>query len=230
MTIISARARAKLEQQTDTTSISIELDSNTIDELRHCWLDPVYFINTYVGQMSEQMEGFVDTALKTKGVICKHDRQVGITTTSLAYLLWDAMFNSDRKILAVFPTHAMRMYALSRFKDLYEALPLVMDCELARVNQDTIEFVNGSSIKFQVATRTTGVGSSFDVLYLGDFGMVNEQIAQDLWYSLIPTLVSKNSKIICHSNPTTSSHVFARLYQAASSGRDNWVALDIHAI
>ena len=84
----------------------IEYTEDNIREIQKCMSDPVYFISNYIKivnideglvpfKMYKFQEKMVHTFHKNRFSICKLPRQSGKSTTIIAYLLHQVIFNDN---------------------------------------------------------------------------------------------------------------------------------------
>ena len=231
MKILSLRARAKIQPRGSKVEKLPEPDivesyftASQVEELRNCTLDPKYFIDNYIFKLRPAQSRFLEYVQEFKGVVCKHPRQIGMTQASMAYLLWDAMFNSHKTIVALLPKYAMAQDCQRIVLSMWDSLPDFMKCGIKYRNRHQIEFDNRSMITFRAVTEDACRGLTVSTLYLGDLAYADRVHAELMWAVVAPC-IGTGSKIICHSSPTDQFHLFADMYKAALKGRDHWAAL-----
>ena len=89
--------------------IKLHYTQEQIDEYVKCAKDPVYFATNYINiitldhgivkfNMWDFQKDMIRTFHENRFTITKCPRQVGKTTTSVAYLLWVILFQDDQKI------------------------------------------------------------------------------------------------------------------------------------
>ena len=96
--------------------VKIEYTQEQVDEYIKCAKDPVYFAENYIkivnvdeGLMKFKMWPFQKDMIKVyhenRFSITKCPRQVGKTTTSVAYLLWLSLFTDTQNIAEIGRAH-----------------------------------------------------------------------------------------------------------------------------
>lgn len=215
--IISKRGRTNNSPKDESTS--------TLDLVRAAH-DVQFFMNTFIMKMNPEQIRFLGSVQEFKGVVCNQPRAIGITTASMVYLLWDAIFHNHKTIVALLPRYVMAQDCHRIIMNMWEKLPLFLRCGIKFRNRNTIEFENGSRIHFGAVTESSCRGLSVSTLYLGDLGLADPVHAELMW-SIVAPCLGVNSKVICHSMQTDEFNLFADMYRAAVSGHNHWTALDL---
>jgi hypothetical protein len=206
----------------------VEYTTESIQELRLCSRDPIYFAGKYVkvmhptkGAIAMDLYDYQVRAIKAfqsnRWCIMKAGRQLGKTAVISIYLLWFASFNSHKNILVASKDNAGAMDIMNRIRFSYEELPNWLKPGVKAYNRHSIEFDNGSMITSTSTTETTGRGKSISLLMLDELAHVRQNIQQAMWTSLAPTLSTGGSCIVS-STPNGDSDLFAQLWRQAVSG------------
>lgn len=90
------------------------------------------------------------------------------TTVAALYLLWYAMFNSDKRILVAAHKGSGAEEIMDRIRYAYESCPDHIRCGVTTYSVKTIVFDNNSKIVAQATTENTGRGLSISLLYCLD--------------------------------------------------------------
>lgn len=147
--------------------IRIDPRRTEINEIKE---DPIYFIEKYITLYTPHHEDSVSMELETihrrwldRYISEKHscvvtsERQLGMTTTALAYILWHAMFSNDQTAhvqhVLLF-SHSMRMTALmvEMLAGMYSRLPEWLKDEIPMHAQPHRDF---GDMVFKFDGRTT---------------------------------------------------------------------------
>lgn len=208
---------------------STEMTYEQIEELKKCMLDPVYFIKKYVyvlhpkhGRIKFDLYDFQEElvhAYQSKRYnIVLSARQTGKTETSCAYMLWFAIFNSDKTILVVSKDSEAAMEIIKKIQDAYEDLPFWLKPGIQddNWNKHTAAFDNKSRIIARSTTETAGRGLAISLLYCDELAFVKPHIQQKFWNSVFPTL-STGGGCIISSTPNGDTNLFAKLWRGAEN-------------
>lgn len=95
-------------------------------------------------------------------------RQLGKTTSAAGYLLWFAMFNTDKTILVAAHQYSGAQEIMHRIRYAYEMCPMWLKPGIEAYNQGNIDFENKSRIVARATTEKTGRGMSLSLLYCLD--------------------------------------------------------------
>lgn len=209
-----------------------EYTPELIQELVKCRKDPVYFIRNYVWlqhptkgkilfNLYDYQEELVRACEENSRVIALISRQMGKTQTISMYLLWYAMFNTDKTIVIASKNNSHAMEIMDRIRFAYEELPHWIKAGCRYYNKHNIEFDNGSRIKSEATTEKTGRGLSISKLYLDELAFINPRIQNDMWRSLSPTLSTGGDAIIS-STPNGDTDLFATLWRGANAEQNSF--------
>lgn len=218
--------------------MQMALSIEQIAEYIKCYNDPVYFIETYIKTMSpmhgliplklhEHQIGYINAVQEYQKLIVSTPRQSGNTCTTLAFLLWSAIFVYNQTILVVEPKQVLAFEANEKIRLMLELLPEWMKPTLRYCNKSAIELDNGSKILFECASRNTGKGMSLNILWLGDFSFVKHSIQQELWESLLPTMSAASRLIVSSTRSRHHEDLFEQLWDDAVKGKSELKAHNI---
>ena len=202
--------------------------SEEVLEYARCMKDPTHFATTYCKIISLD-EGLVPFELypyqekmfnafnANRFNIVLACRQSGKSISSVAYLLWYALFHTEKTIAVMANKGATAREMLGRITLMLENLPFFLQPGCKALNKGSIEFSNNSRI---VAAATSGSsirGMSVSLLYLDEFAFV-ENDAQ-FYTSTYPVVSSgKDTKIIITSTANGIGNVFHKIWEGASQG------------
>ena len=197
-------------------------------EYARCMKDPSYFATTYCKIISLD-EGLVSFELypyqekmfeafnTNRFNIVLACRQSGKSISSVAYLLWYALFHTEKTIAVMANKGATAREMLGRITLMLENLPFFLQPGCKALNKGSIEFSNNSRI---VAAATSGSsirGMSVSLLYLDEFAFVEN--AAEFYTSTYPVISSgTNTKIIITSTANGIGNVFHKIWEGASQG------------
>jgi hypothetical protein len=148
-------------------------------------------------------------------------RQTGKTTSAAGYLLWFAMFQTDKTILIAAHQYSGAQEIMQRIRYAYEMCPMWLKPGVESYNQGNIDFENKSRIVARATTEKTGRGMSLSMLYLDEFAFVRPTIAKEFWTSISPTLAT-GGKCIITSTPNSDEDQFAVIWKEANKKIDEY--------
>lgn len=210
-----------------------------IDEFVKCANDPVYFAITYMriinvdrGLMPFEMWDFQREMLRTfhenRFSICKLPRQVGKTTTSVAFLLHYILFNENVNVAILANKSATAREIMGRLQLAFEYLPRFLQQGVKEWNKGSLELANGSRAVADSTSGSSVRGRSFNVIFLDEFAFVPNNIAEAFFMSTYPTISSGNStKVIIVSTPN-GMNLFYRMWTEAIEKRSDYKPIEIH--
>lgn len=210
-----------------------------IDEYIKCAEDPVYFAINYMkivnvdkGLMPFEMWDFQQDMLQTfhdnRFSICKLPRQVGKTTTSVAYLLHYILFNENVNVAILANKSSTAREIMSRLQLAFEYLPFFLKQGVVEWNKGSILLANGSRALADSTSGSSVRGKSFNVIFLDEFAFVPNNIAEAFFMSTYPTISSGNTtKVIIVSTPN-GLNLFYKMWTEAIEKKSLYIPIEIH--
>jgi hypothetical protein len=214
--------------------VNISLSQFEMDEYRKCSTDPNYFIERYVkiitldkGLVSIKLYPFQKDAVTkittNREVIIKAGRQVGKTTMTVGVLLWYILFNEAKTVAILANKAKTAREILNRLKIAYAEVPKWMQQGVMEWNKGDIALENNSRVLADSTASTAIRGWSINFLYLDEFAFVPNNIAEDFFSSVYPTITSgSTAQILVSSTPNGMNH-FYKMWTDAVEGRNDFV-------
>ena len=221
------------------SGVNIGWDAEQIQEYIKCSEDPVYFIKTYIKIVNIDQglvpfniwpfqEEMVRVAINNRFVICKMPRQVGKTTTVAALLLWYVLFTDTFKVAILANKEKQSREILSRIQLAFEHLPRWLQQGVVQWNKGNIELENGSKILASSTSSTAIRGDSFNLIYLDEFAFVPNNIQEEFFASVYPTISSgQTSKVLITSTPN-GMNMFYKLWSDSEQARNRYERVSVH--
>jgi hypothetical protein len=219
--------------------VQVEYTQEQIDEYIKCAKDPVYFAKNYVkivnvdeGLINFKMWPFQEKMLRlfrdNRFVITKCPRQVGKTTTTVAYMLWATIFTDQQNCAVLANKGSLARDILAKYQLAYENLPMWLQQGIVTWNKGNVELENGSKIVAASTSSSAIRGGSFNIVFLDEFAFVPNNIAEEFFNSVYPVISSgKKTKIIIVSTPN-GMNLFYKLWMDSINKKNNYVNFEIH--
>jgi len=219
--------------------VTQQFTKEQLEEYIKCSEDPLYFIETYIkvvtideGLMPFAMYDFqkeiARSVFDNRFTICKIPRQSGKTATLIACILHLVLFNPSYKAAILANKLKTATDIMDRFKVAYENLPKWLQQGIVEWNKTSITLENGSKVICSSTSSSAVRGSSYNFLMLDEFAFVPEQIAEDFFTSVYPTITSgKTSKTVVVSTPN-GLNLFYKMWQNAKNGKSEFVPVEAH--
>ncbi len=208
-----------------------------VDEYIKCMNDPIYFAENYVKIITldsglqpfkpypyqrEMFEQFNENRFNLV-LAC---RQSGKSISCVVYILWYAIFNSEKTIAILANKGSTAREMLSRVTLALENLPFFLQPGCKELNKGSLQFSNNSRI---IASATSGSsirGLSVNLLFLDEFAFVEN--ANTFYTSTYPVISSgKHSKVIITSTQNGTGTLFYRLLEGAMQGTNEFTAFRV---
>jgi hypothetical protein len=218
--------------------VNVNFSEDQIEEYIKCSKDPVYFakyiniISLDKGIVPFEMYDFQKDMIKTfndnRFVIVKCPRQVGKTTTAVAYLLWTILFKDAQNVAILANKGQTSRDILGKLQLAYENLPMWLQQGVVEWNKGRIELENGSVIIANSTSSSAARSGAYNIVFLDEFAFVPSNIAYDFITSVYPVITSgTKTKILMVSTPN-GMNLFYKMWQDAQAKRSNYVPFEIH--
>jgi len=203
-------------------------DVETVQEYARCMQDPIYFAKNYCkvisldrGLVPFELYPYQEKMFKqfndNRFNIVLACRQSGKSISACAYLLWFALFHSEKTIAILANKGATAREMLSRVTLMLENIPFFLQPGCKALNKGSIEFSNNSRILAAATSGSSIRGLSVSLLYLDEFAFVER--ASEFYTSTYPVVSSgKDTKVIVTSTANGIGNMFYNLWQGATQG------------
>ena len=223
---------------------TIEFTKEELQEFIKCQKDPEYFIKKYIKVVSldkglvpfnlyDYQEKMVETIHNNRFVIAKLPRQSGKSTTIVSYILHYVLFNQSMSVAILANKQATAREILHRLKLAYEYLPLWLQQGIVEWNKGSIELENGSKILASSTSASAIRGGSFNLIFLDEFAHVPNNIAEEFFSSVYPTVTSgQTTKVLMVSTPN-GLNLFYHYWIGANrkktdKGKNDYTPFEVH--
>lgn len=153
-------------------------------------------------------------------------RQSGKSISSVAYLLWYALFNPEKVIAVLANKGATAQEMLGRVTLMLENLPFFLQPGCKALNKRSIEFSNNSRIVSAATSGSSIRGMSVNLLYLDEFAFVDN--ASEFYTSTYPVVSSgKETKVIITSTANGLGNQFHKIWEGAVQGVNEFKAFRV---
>ena len=221
------------------SNVPVEWTKNQILEYQKCMENPIYFIKNYIKivsldeglvpfEMYNFQEDIVDTIHENRFTICKMPRQSGKSTTMVSYILHYVLFNPNMNVAILANKAATARDILGRLQLAYENLPKWLQQGVVSWNKGSVDLENGSRVVASSTSSSAVRGGSYNMIFLDEFAFVPNNVAEDFFSSVYPTISSgKSTKVIIVSTPN-GMNLFYKLWVDAENKRNSYNIIDVH--
>ena len=155
-------------------------------------------------------------------------RQCGKTTTIVGVILWHTLFNENYNVAILAHKAAQSREILSRIQFAYEHLPKWLQQGVVEWNKGNIELENGSKILASATSSSAIRGGSFNMIYLDEFAFVPNNLQEQFFASVYPTISSgSTSKVLITSTPN-GLNLFYKLWADSQDNKNDYHGIDVH--
>ena len=197
-----------------------------VAEYARCMSDPAYFARKHV-KVINLNDGLVPFDLypyqekmfnqfrDNRFNIVLACRQSGKSISSVAFLLWYAMFHPEQTIAILANRGATSREMLGRVTLMLENLPFYLQPGCKTLNKGNIDFSNNSRILAESTSSSSIRGFSVNLLFLDEFAFVEK--ASEFYTSTYPVISSGNdTKVIITSTANGIGNQFHKIWQGAT--------------
>lgn len=202
-----------------------EWDAEKLAEYQRCMNDVDYFVNTYVKIISLD-EGLIpfkpypyqSTMWKNfndhRFNIVLACRQSGKSVGVVGYLLWYALFHTEKNIAILANKGSTSKKILGRIRLALENIPFFLQPGCKTYNKTEVIFSN-NSVLFSDSTSSSSIrGDSVNLLYLDEFAFVEND--NEFYTSTYPVITAgKTTKVIITSTANGVGNTFHKLWTGA---------------
>jgi hypothetical protein len=219
--------------------VTLGFTQEQFDEYVKCRDDIIYFAKKYIrivnvdyGLMPFDMWDFQEEMIKNfkdnRFNIVNCPRQIGKTTTTIAYLLHASIFLDSQNIAILSNKGQNAREILAKYQLAYENLPMWMQQGVIEWNKGSVELENGSKLLAASTSSSAVRGGAFNVVFLDEFAFVPTSIAHSFFNSVYPVISSgKSTKIIIVSTPN-GMNLFYKMWMDAINKKSNYTPFQIH--
>jgi len=117
---------------------------------------------------------------------------------------------------------------LGRLQLAYENLPKWLQQGVVSWNKGSVDLENGSRVVASSTSSSAVRGGSYNMLFLDEFAFVPQNVAEDFFSSVYPTISSGTStKVVIVSTPN-GMNMFYKLWTDAENKRNSYNIIDVH--
>ena len=230
-------------------NIPFKMTEEEMDEYQKCFDDPIYYVETYAKFMTdhgihtvtlrdyqkkvisivteETYDEENDLILPTnRSIIWLAARQSAKTTSISAFLSWMMIFHIDRNILIVANKEKTAIEIVDKIINIFKGLPFWLKPGTEAWGKTALKLDNGSKIISSATTNTASIGFTIHCVLLDEFAHIPENIVNNFWRSVYPTLSSSRvSQCIITSTPNGTTNKFYDIWSGATTGRNSFVPI-----
>ncbi len=226
------------------SGVDIEFTEDQVKEYMKCAKDPVYFIRNYVKVVSldkglipfdlyNYQEELLNIIHNNRFAIAKLPRQSGKSTSIVSYILHYVLFNQNMNVAILANKQSTAREILYRLKMAYEYLPLWLQQGIVEWNKGSIELENGSKITASSTSASAIRGGSFNMIFLDEFAHVPNNIAEEFFSSVYPTVTSgQTTKVLMVSTPNGLNLFYYywknAMKKVGEKGKNEYIPFEVH--
>ena len=194
-----------------------------VKEYIRCSQDPVYFMRKYCfiqhpqkGKIKFdlfpfQEDSLVDLKDNRFNIILK-SRQMGISTLTAGYAVWNMIFREDFNVLVIAIKQDTAKNLITKVRVMHEFLPSWLKVGSEEDNRLSLRFKNGSQIKAVSSAPDAARSEALSLLVIDEAAFIDK--VDEIWTSAQQTLATGGSAILL-STPNGTGNLFHRIWTEA---------------
>ena len=145
------------------------------------------------------------------------------TTTTSAFMAWMIVFHIDKNILIVANKEKTAIEIVDKIINIFKGLPFFLKPGCEAFGKTGLKLDNGSKIISSATTNTASIGFTIHCVYLDEFAHIPDNIVNNFWRSVYPTLSSsKVSQCIITSTPNGTGNKFYEIWSNSLEGKNSF--------
>jgi hypothetical protein len=194
-----------------------------------------HIVNLDEGKIKIKLRKYQKRILKSlkderRLLVCA-SRQMGKSTIVSMYALWLVCFHEYKKVAILANKADTAIEIFSRIKMAFEELPVYLKPAVKSNRKNGFDLSNGSSIIVSSTSASAVRGQSINCLIIDEMAHIQNDLMEELWKSVIPTITSsKKSQIVGISTPNGADkeNKFYQLYLEAQKPDSGWKLEKVH--
>lgn len=220
------------------SAVHIELTPFQEAEIERVKTDPVYFMETYCMiitrdyglqpfKLYEYQKKAFNLIMDNRFTIFNWGRRLGKTTLFGGIATW-LLVVSDYYLIGCFADKDDdAMTLIDIVQTMYSNLPLWMQRGITSWNAHTIELENGSMIRANATTRTSGRSRGYNFIYVDEVAHIKKTLFDPFWAAVSPTTSEgTTTRILFTSTPDGLNH-FYKFYVDAENGNNDFKPMKV---
>ena len=221
------------------TNTSVNFTQEQVSEYAKCMNDPIYFMKNYIKIVTLDkglinfnpypfQEDMIRMIKNNRFCIAKMPRQCGKSTCVVSDICHEALFKPNQNIAILANKQSIAKLHMDRLKTAYEHLPKWLQQGVKEWNKYSVEFENGSRIVAAATSPSAIRGGSFNYILLDEFAFIPDNIAEDFYSSVYPTISSgSTTKLVIISTPN-GLNLYYKLWTESVEKRSDFKYVDVH--
>ena len=205
------------------------------DEFKKSATDPVHFMRKYCviqhptkGKMYFNLYPFQQDTLNdfkdNRYNIILKSRQLGISTLSAGFILWNMLFKSDFNVLVIATTQEVAKNLVTKIRVMHENLPTWMKGTTDEDNKLSLRLRNGSQVKAVSSTGTAGRSEALSLLVIDEAAFIRN--IGEIWASAQQTLATGGG-CIALSTPYGTGNWFHQTWTRAEARENDFLPIKL---
>jgi len=229
--------------------VVFNMTEDEYNEYTKCCEDPLYFITNYckfktddgdvLVTLREFQKKIINLATeevyneeldrvvpKRRNIIWMAARQSGKTTTLCSILAHKMIFNPSYNCAVMANKDDTAKELVSKITEIFRGLPYFLKPGCNNFGKTGMSLENGSKLMSAATTNTASIGFTIHFMILDEFAHIPENIVNNFWRSVYPTLSSSAvSQCMIISTPNGTTNKFYEIWSKSVEGRNSFVNL-----
>lgn len=234
-------------------NVTFKMTEWEYNEYLKCYNDPLYFISNYCKFMTDKGDSTVELRdyqkdiirvtteeefddemdmfiPKNRNVILLSARQSGKTTTLCAILTYKMIMRSSTNCAVMANKQDTATEIVQKITNIVKGLPYFLKPGCINFGKTGLKFDNDSQLISSATTTSASIGFTIHFMILDEFAHIPENIVNNFWRSVYPTLSSsKISQCMVISTPNGTTNKFYDIWSMAidKSQHSSWYPIRV---
>tara|TARA_A100001201_G_scaffold27548_2_gene30235 strand:- start:395 stop:1102 length:708 start_codon:yes stop_codon:yes gene_type:complete len=171
-----------------------------------------------------QEDSLVDLKDNRFNIILK-SRQMGISTLTAGYAVWNMIFREDFNVLVIAIKQDTAKNLITKVRVMHEFLPSWLKVGSEEDNRLSLRFKNGSQIKAVSSAPDAARSEALSLLVIDEAAFIDK--VDEIWTSAQQTLATGGSAILL-STPNGTGNLFHRIWTEAERKEGQFNPIKLH--
>jgi hypothetical protein len=207
-------------------------------ELILCSKSAAYFINTHcfishptLGKIQFKLYDFQEECISdyedNRFNIILKSRQLGLSTTTAAYVLWVVLFHPGKEVVIIANKQKAAHNFMRKIKFMARHLPKQFLPGIVNDSMGEFSFTNESKVSAVATTKDAGRSEALSLLIIDEAAIIEHEKIEDLWTAAYPTL-SHGGQAIIISTPKGVGNFYHQQWEGAREGSNLFNRIQLH--
>jgi len=207
-----------------------------VEEFTRCSQDPIYFMRKYCyiqhpirGKIKFDLYKFQEESLvqlkENRFNIILKSRQMGISTLTAGYAVWNMVFKEDFNVLVIAIKQDTAKNLITKVRVMHELLPSWLRVGTEEDNRLSLRLKNGSQVKAVSSAPDAARSEALSLLVIDEAAFIDK--VEEIWTAAQQTLATGGNGIML-STPNGTGNLFHKTWTEAKREEGMFNPIKLH--